>query len=124
MQDARKLLHVSWDNVELEPMSPLLRRQFVSGEQLTVARVQLKKGAVVARHSHYHEQATCVLEGTLRLRFPDRDVTLRPGEILCIPANLPHEAEAPEDCVVLDIFSPPRADWLAKQDAYLRTVQG
>jgi unsaturated pyranuronate lyase len=124
MRDAPKLLHVSWDNVTVEPMSPLLRRQFVSGDQLTVARVQLKKGAVVARHSHHHEQATCVLEGALRLRFPDREVTLRPGEILCIPANLPHEAEAPEDCVVLDIFSPPRADWLAKQDAYLRTVQG
>ena len=123
MEDTPKLLHVSWNNVEAEPMTPLLVRQYVSGASITVARVQLKKGAVVAEHSHHNEQATCVLEGALRLRFPDREVTLRPGEILCIPPNLPHEAEAPEDCTVLDIFSPPRADWAAKQDAYMRTVK-
>lgn len=121
MKDATKLLHVSWDDVETEPMTPLLLRQFVSGEKITVARVQLKKGAIVSRHSHENEQVTCVLTGALILRFPDCEKTLRPGEILCIPGHLPHEAEAPEDCTVLDIFSPPRADWIAKQDAYMRT---
>jgi unsaturated pyranuronate lyase len=123
LSDAPKLLHVSWDDVEAEPMNPLLLRQYVSGENITVARVQLKKGAVVARHTHHNEQVTCVLAGALTLRFPEREVTLRPGEILCIPSNLPHEAEAPEDCVVLDIFSPPRADWVANQDAYMRTTK-
>ncbi|MCI0351624.1 MAG: cupin domain-containing protein [Acidobacteriales bacterium] len=118
--NATKLLHVSWNDVEIEPMTPLLLRQYVSCERITVARVQLKKGAVVARHSHEHEQVTCVLAGSLTLRFPDCEVTLRPGELLCIPGNLPHEAEAPEDCTVMDIFSPPRADWTAKQDAYMR----
>jgi quercetin dioxygenase-like cupin family protein len=118
-----KLLHVSWNDVEVEPMTPLLLRQFVSGEKITVARVQLKKGAEVARHAHENEQVTCVLAGALTLRFPDSEVTLRPGEILCIPGHLPHEAEAPEDCLVLDIFSPPRADWMAKQDAYMRVTR-
>ena len=121
MNDATKPLHVSWNDVETEPMTPLLLRQFVSGDKITLARVQLKKGAVVARHSHENEQVTCVLAGSLILRFPDCEVTLRPGEILCIPGHLPHEAEAPEDCTVLDIFSPPRTDWIAKQDAYMRS---
>jgi unsaturated pyranuronate lyase len=118
-----KLLHVSWNDVEVEPMNPLLLRQYVSGDKLTVARVELKKGAVVARHSHENEQVTCVLTGALTLRFPDQEITLRPGEILCIPGHLPHEAEAPEDCTVLDIFSPPRTDWVANQDAYMRANQ-
>jgi quercetin dioxygenase-like cupin family protein len=122
MKDVSKLLHVSWNDIEAELMTPLLLRQFVSGDKITVARVQLKKGAIVARHSHENEQVTCVLAGSLTLRFPDREVTLRPGEILCIPGHLPHEAEAPEDCTVLDIFSPPRSDWMAKQDAYMRTA--
>lgn len=79
MEDTSKVLHVSWNDVEVEPMTPLLLRQYVSGDCITVARVQLKKGAVVSEHSHHNEQATCVLEGTLRLRFPDREVTLRPA---------------------------------------------
>ena len=121
MNDTSNVLHLSWNQVELEEMNPLLLRQYICGANITVARVQLKKGAIVARHSHENEQVTCVLEGALTLRFPDREVTLRPGEILCIPGHLPHEAKAPEDCLVLDIFSPPRTDWVAQQDAYMRT---
>jgi quercetin dioxygenase-like cupin family protein len=45
---------------------------------------------------------------------------VREGEVLLIPTNMPHSAEALADSVSLDIFDPPRADWINKTDAYLR----
>jgi quercetin dioxygenase-like cupin family protein len=47
-------------------------------------------------------------------------VTVRAGEVLCIPPDVPHEALALEDTVDLDVFNPPRRDWIEGTDAYLR----
>ena len=112
--------YVPWNSVELENLNPLLQRQFVVGESVMIARVLLKKGCVVPLHSHHNEQVTYILEGALKFVLKDREVTVRPGEVLCIPPNVPHEATALEDTVDLDIFTPPREDWIAKTDAYLR----
>jgi len=118
-----ELKYVPWNSVELEDLNPLLKRQFVVGESVMVARVLLKKGCVVPLHSHHNEQVTYILEGALKFVLKDREITVRAGEVLRIPPNVPHEAIAMEDTVDLDIFTPPREDWIAKTDAYLRHRQ-
>lgn len=85
-----------------------------------VARVLLKKGCVVPLHSHFNEQITHVQSGALHFTIDDREITVGPGEFLCIPPHVPHTAVALEDTVNIDIFTPPRADWINKTDQYLR----
>src|SRR5947209_2111102 len=115
-----KARHFNWKAVEREQMSPSLVRQYVSAEKTTLARVELKKGCMVPEHSHEHEQICYVLQGALKFRTPTGEFVIREGELLIIPPNMPHEAEAVEESVVFDFFSPARADWEAKQDSYLR----
>jgi quercetin dioxygenase-like cupin family protein len=103
-----------------EHLNPLLERQFVSGEKSMLARLLLRAGCVVPLHSHENEQITYILEGALKFSLPGKEVTVHAGEILVIPANVPHSAEALQDTIDLDVFCPPRADWLSGTDAYLR----
>ena len=112
--------HYIWSDLPLEPMKPGIERHFVVGADTMLARILLAKGAHVPRHSHPNEQITYVLSGVLRFLFDDHEVIVHAGEVLCIPPNLPHEAFALEDTVDLDIFQPPRADWLTGTDTYLR----
>jgi quercetin dioxygenase-like cupin family protein len=114
------LKHVRWQDVELEKLNPLLDRQLVVGKDLMVARVLLKKGCVIPLHSHVNEQVTYILEGALKFWIDDKEIVVHAGEMLCIPSNMPHKAEALEDTVDLDIFNPPRRDWINKTDEYLR----
>jgi quercetin dioxygenase-like cupin family protein len=115
--------HVSWESVPLEDLNPLLQRQFVVGQEIMLARVLLKKGCIVPEHSHVNEQLTYVLEGTLKFWIGGKVIVVNSGEVLTIPSNLPHKAEALEDTVDLDVFTPPRADWIHKTDQYLRGVK-
>ncbi len=112
-------MDASWTS-NTEQLSPLLERRYFSTEQLTLARFALKKGCIVARHQHVNEQLAFVMEGSMKFALDGREIVLRAGESLWIPPNVPHSAEALEDTVDIDVFSPPRADWLAQQDAYLR----
>src|SRR5437763_882633 len=115
-----QLKYVKWTEVELEQMHPLLQRQFVVGRDIMVARVLLKKGCIVPEHSHVNEQVTYILDGALKFYIDGREIVVGAGEVLTIPPNMPHKAEAMEDTVDLDIFNPPRADWINKTDSYLR----
>ena len=115
-----ELQYVSWNSVPLEDLNPLLQRHFVVGQNIMVARVLLKKGCVVPEHSHINEQFTYILEGALKFWIDGKEIVVRVGEVLAIPANMPHKAEAVEDTVDLDVFNPPRADWMEKTDSYLR----
>jgi quercetin dioxygenase-like cupin family protein len=112
--------HTKWNDIEVEPLSLLIGRQMVVGTNVMVARVLLKKGAKVPRHTHHNEQVTYILEGALHFFIDGRQITVSAGEVLCIPPHMPHEAIALEDTVDLDIFNPPRQDWIDKDDAYLR----
>ncbi len=112
--------HIKWNDIEVESLSSTIGRQLVVGTNLMVARVLLKKGAKVPLHSHHNEQLTYILEGALHFFIDNREITVRGGEVLCIPPHMPHEAIALEDTVDLDIFTPPRQDWIDKEDAYLR----
>jgi quercetin dioxygenase-like cupin family protein len=114
----------NWDNLPKEKLNDLLDRRLICGERVMLAHVYLKKGCVVPRHSHENEQLSYVLEGRLKLwtgeEGAEREWTLGPGDVLVIPSNLPHRAEALEDTLDLDVFNPPRQDWLDGTDAYLR----
>jgi quercetin dioxygenase-like cupin family protein len=120
MSTATALKHVSWKNVEREKLNPLLEREMVVGDKVMLARVLLKKGAHVPLHHHHNEQVTYILEGALKFAIDGKEIIVGAGEVLCIPPNLPHEAWALEDTVDLDVFNPPREDWLNKTDDYLR----
>ena len=112
--------YVKWKDIEVEQLNPLIGRQFVVGKDVMVARVLLKKGANVPLHHHHNEQITYILEGALEFLIAGERIVVRAGEVLCIPPNVPHEANALEDTVDLDIFNPPRQDWMDRDDAYLR----
>lgn len=116
--------HVRWADVPVESMNSLLTRAFITGEQAMIARIELKKGCVVPRHSHVNEQIAWIAEGALVFLLgeegAEQRITVRAGEVLVIPSGVPHAAEALEDTLDYDIFAPPRQDWIARDDAYLR----
>jgi quercetin dioxygenase-like cupin family protein len=113
-----------WDDLPREELGPLIGRRIVMGDDMMIAQVFLATGAIVPKHSHVNEQLTYILEGRLRFWFGDDEsqvVEIGAGELLHIPAHLPHKAEALEDTLDVDVFHPPRQDWLDGSDAYLRS---
>jgi quercetin dioxygenase-like cupin family protein len=112
--------HYRWTDIEPEAMNALITRQYVVGTNTMLARIVLKRGARVPMHNHIHEQISHVVEGALNFQIDGNEIVVRAGEILCIPPRVPHEATALEDSVALDIFNPPRQDWIDGDDAYLR----
>jgi unsaturated pyranuronate lyase len=115
-----ELQYIAWDSVAKEQLNPLLQRHFVVGQQIMLARVLLKKGCTVPEHSHVNEQVTYILEGALKFWINGKVIVVKAGEVLTIPPHMSHKAEAVEDTVDLDVFCPPRADWINKTDQYLR----
>ena len=115
--------HYRWDDMPAEPLKKGLTRKLITGERMMIAHVYFESGEEVPRHSHENEQLTYILSGALRISFgaeDEQEVTVRAGEVVVIPSNLPHRAVALEDTLDVDVFSPPREDWLAGTDAYLR----
>lgn len=118
------LRSINWDDIELETVNPSMQRRIVTGEQMTVARVYFKDGFLVPMHSHHNEQITQVIKGTMRFVFgTDRSETREfgPGDVVVIPANLPHEALCVGEVEEIDMWSPRRDDWLDGSDDYLRS---
>ena len=112
-----------WDDMPKENVNALLDRRLITGDRMMLAHVYLKKGCVVPRHQHENEQLTYVLGGALKFWIGEDEketMTIREGEVLVIPSNVWHKAEALEDTLDVDVFSPPRRDWLEKTDSYLR----
>src|SRR5258708_27266586 len=95
-----------WKDAETEQMSSTVSRQVLHGEKITMARLELKKGCIVPRHQHPNEQISTILAGSLLFHLEGKEVNLQAGESLLIPGNVPHSAEAMEDCVAVDVFSP------------------
>ena len=112
-----------WDSMKKERVSDMLERRLITGDRMMLAHVYLKKGCIVPKHSHENEQLTYILEGALKFWLGEdgaREITVSAGEVLLIPSNVPHKAEALEETLDVDVFSPPRQDWLDKKDDYLR----
>jgi unsaturated pyranuronate lyase len=114
----------SFEKIETEKLSDCITREMLNGEDATLARIFLARGAIVPRHSHRSEQFSLIFSGALKFIFDDGELVLRAGEIVLIPANVPHRAEALEDTVDIDFFAPRREDWIRKDDAYLRGNAG
>jgi quercetin dioxygenase-like cupin family protein len=115
--------HFRWADLPEEQLNDSISRKLITGDALMLAHVYLKKGALVPQHSHHNEQITYILSGALHFFLGadrSREVTVRAGEVLHLPSNLPHEAIALEDTLDVDVFTPPRQDWLDGSDAYLR----
>jgi quercetin dioxygenase-like cupin family protein len=120
---ADRATHHRWDDLPREELNPKIGRRFITGDSMMIAHIYLDKGAIVPNHEHENEQLTYVLEGRLRFALGaagDQVVDVAAGEVLLIPAHLPHSAEALEDTLDVDVFHPPRQDWLDGDDAYLR----
>ena len=118
----------SWSTLPLEQLNPALSRRMVTGKEVMVAHVHMKAGAIVPKHHHMNEQVTYILKGALRLWVGDKvdserdadGILVSAGEVLVIPSNVPHRAVALEDTLDVDVFAPPRQDWLSGTDDYLR----
>jgi quercetin dioxygenase-like cupin family protein len=109
-----------WNTMPPERLNPQITRRVVHTENLTIARLEIARNAVVAEHSHVNEQVATVERGALRFHIGGRDLVLQAGQSLAIPSNVPHSVVALEDTTVVDVFSPRREDWIRGDDAYLR----
>ena len=121
--DQRGVTFYRWEDMPKEQVSEVLDRRLITGDQMMLAHVYIKKGAIVPRHSHDNEQITYVLEGGLRFWIGEDEsqmIDVLAGDVLHIPSWVQHKAEALADTLDVDIFSPPRQDWLDKTDDYLR----
>ena len=123
MSSEQSVGHFRWDDMPIEEVKEGLGRRLVTGERMMLAHIYLDKGSVVPLHSHDNEQLTYVLEGALHFWIGEdesEEVVVRAGEVLHIPSWVPHKAVALEDTLDVDVFCPPRQDWLDGTDAYLR----
>jgi len=111
---------IAWDSVKKEVLNDKMWRKMISGEKAMIAELSIAQDGVVPLHHHESEQLSYCLEGALKLAIEGKEITLRPGEVLIIPSNVPHSAVAIEDYRGYDIFSPIRIDWLTGKDDYLR----
>ena len=112
-----------WTDMPKDRVVDGIDRRIITGEKMMLAHVYLKKGAIVPRHAHHNEQLTYILEGKLRFLIGAdgaEEIIVGAGEVLVIPSNVPHQAEALEDTLDVDVFSPPRQDWLDGTDDYFR----
>jgi quercetin dioxygenase-like cupin family protein len=118
--------HEKWAEIPSETVTTDIARRLFTGERMMLAQVYLDKGAIVPWHSHENEQLTWVLEGALRFCIgeegsPDmKEMVIGAGDVLYIPSNVPHKAQALEDTLDVDVFSPPRQDWLSHTDTYFQ----
>jgi quercetin dioxygenase-like cupin family protein len=112
--------HYDWSQVPSEQMNPHLSRKVIHTQNMTIARLQLKKGSAVPEHHHINEQVAFVVSGALKFVIGGVEQIVRGGQCVVIPPDVPHGVEVLEDSDVIDTFSPQRADWIAGDDAYMR----
>jgi quercetin dioxygenase-like cupin family protein len=120
-QDSVELLN--WDKIPMETVNPMMQRQIITGELMTVAKIYFRDGFLVPMHSHHNEQITQVISGLMRFRIGEdgeQTIDVGPGQTIVIPANVPHEALVVGDVVEMDMWAPRRDDWLNQTDDYLR----
>ena len=112
--------HYRWQDLPTEAVNPSALRQYVTGDALTVARFELARGGLVPRHAHVNEQISMVMSGAILFQVGGQDTVVKAGEMIQIPANVPHGIEVLEDAVAIDVFSPVRQDWIDKTDSYFK----
>lgn len=96
----------------VEMFPGVTRRTLASGDRLTLCEITLDEGATVPIHSHEHEQTGYVARGRLRFTVAGEEWELAAGDGYLVPSNVPHAVTALEPSVAVDIFSPPREEYL------------
>jgi len=109
-----------WETVRKEQMNPKIWRKVITGEKITLAQIFIAKDGIVPTHQHGNEQMSYIAQGALKFEINDQEIMVRKGEVVHIPANVPHGVVALEDTLSIEIFSPIRKDWLTGNDDYLR----
>ena len=114
------MTHHRWADIPNEQITDTIARRFITGDSVTIGRFELKQGGVVPSHSHPNEQVSIVLSGVLLFKAGGEETTVRAGEVMQIPGNVPHSVEVLEDTLVIDVFTPVRQDWIDKTDSYFK----
>ena len=114
------MTHHRWNDVPREQMNDAIVRQYITGDRVTIARLEMQRGGIVPEHAHENEQVSYVISGTLKFTMEGRDIIVGPGELLQIPGKVPHAVEVLEDSLTIDVFSPIRQDWIDKTDTYFK----
>jgi len=105
-----------------EPINDKIERRVLAGSQGMIVWWKIKVGAHAAAHKHPHEQIVWMIKGKMDFRIGNERRLMGAGDIAVIPGGTEHEGFFPEDTEVVDIFSPPREDFLAGgTPAYMRT---
>lgn len=123
MSASDSVRHFRWNDLPVETVTDTLGRKVITGDRMMIAQVFLDEGCVVPKHSHENEQITYIVSGALKFWIGEDEsevIVVRAGEVLHIPSHVPHKAVALEDTLDVDIFSPPRADWLDGSDSYFQ----
>jgi quercetin dioxygenase-like cupin family protein len=106
------MTHVTNGSIAPVEMLPgVHRKTLTDGARMMLIEVRLDAGAVVPMHTHPHEQTGYLARGRMRLTIDGEARDLAAGDAWMIPGDLPHEADALEACLLIDIFSPPREDY-------------
>lgn len=105
-----------------EKVTDQITRRVLAGDKEMIVWWSMKAGAHAAAHAHPHEQIFWMISGRMEFRLGDEKRTCGPGDLAVIPGGVEHEAWFPEDSEVIDIFAPPREDFLpgAGTPAYMR----
>jgi quercetin dioxygenase-like cupin family protein len=96
-----------------ERVTDKISRRIASGDQGMIVWWSMKAGAHAAAHRHDNEQIAVMLKGRMEFRLGEERRTCGPGDVVVIPGGVEHEAFFPEDTEVIDVFAPPRQDFLA-----------
>jgi quercetin dioxygenase-like cupin family protein len=118
LADPQRFQHRDWNSHPVEQLADGIERQMISGDRLMICRLSIPPRVVTPVHSHPHEQVTIVERGRVRFTVAGTDRIASAGDVLVFPPGLAHGATMLEEAVVLvDIFSPPREDFLADATA-------
>ncbi|GKZ15716.1 cupin domain-containing protein [Haladaptatus sp. T7] len=82
------------------------------GDESMVTKMHLKEGNDVPPHSHESEQSGYVISGTYRLHIGDDDDLIEGGDSYSIPGGVEHSYEIIDSGEIIDVFSPPRENYL------------
>lgn len=111
--DAEQIFH-QFKDISPKEIVPGFFARFIHTQNNTISFWEVKAGSTLPLHSHMHEQSSFVLEGVFEMTIGGETQTLAPGLFALIPPHVPHMGTAITDCKLLDIFSPVREDYRAK----------
>lgn len=94
------------------PIEGISQKTLVYGDKTLMTEFRLKKGSILPRHSHPHEQTGYLVSGKIRLHIEDQSYDCGPGDSWCVAGNAEHGADVIEDAVAIEVFSPVREEYI------------